>query len=156
MQNRHLYAFGALICCAITLFLFSGCALKEQSDKPALKHMIQSEKLRLLMRELDLVVYERQKSELERDKMRKRYVLTLADTLKKLSAEVENMPKGDLGSDLTPSDFDDYKRYAKSLNQDANELYALAQNYEFELLTRKMEDIKISCNSCHKQFRKNP
>lgn len=136
--------------------MLSGCALKEQSAKPAIKHMIQSQKLRNLMRELDLVVYERQKSELERDKMRKRYVLTLADTLKKLSAEVENMPKGDLGSDLTSDDFDEYKRYAKRLNHDANELYALAQNYEFELLTRKMEDIKISCNSCHKQFRKNP
>ncbi|TKI70320.1 hypothetical protein FCU45_03285 [Sulfurimonas crateris] len=156
MQNRKFYAFGAMICCAIALFLFSGCSLKEQSSKPALKHMIQSEKLRILMRELDLVVYERQKSELERDKMRKRYVFTLADTLKKLSAEIENMPKGDLGSDLTPGDFDDYKRYAKNLNQDANELYLLAQNYEFELLTKKMEDIKTSCNSCHKQFRKNP
>ncbi len=136
--------------------MLSGCSVKEQSAKPAIKHMIQSQKLRNLMRELDLVVYERQKSELERDKMRKRYVLTLADTLKKLSAEVENMPKGDLGSDLTSDDFDEYKRYAKRLNHDANELYALAQNYEFELLNRKMEDIKISCNSCHKQFRKNP
>lgn len=155
MQNREFYAFGAIICCAIALFIFSGCSLKEQSDKPAVKHMIQSEKLRILMRELDLVVYERQKSELERDKMRKRYVFTLADTLKKLSAEIENMPKGDLGNDLTPSDFDEYKRYAKSLNQDANELSILAQNYEFELLSKKMEDIKISCNSCHKQFRKN-
>ncbi len=136
--------------------MLSGCSVKEQSVKPAIKHMIQSQKLRNLMRELDLVVYERQKSELERDKMRKRYVLTLADTLKKLSAEVENMPKGDLGSDLTSDDFDEYKRYAKRLNHDANELYLLAKKYEFELLNRKMEDIKISCNSCHKQFRKNP
>jgi cytochrome c556 len=155
LQNSLFYGFWALLF-AVVVFIFLGCAAKEQSNKPAVKHMIQSEKLRILMRELDLVVYERQKSELERDKMRKRYVLTLADTLKKLSAEVENMPMGELGSGLTSDDFYEYKGYAKSLNQDANELYILAQNYEFELLSKKMEDIKVSCNSCHKQFRKDP
>jgi hypothetical protein len=104
LQNSLFYGFWALLF-AVVVFIFLGCAAKEQSSKPAVKHMIQSEKLRILMRELDLVVYERQKSELERDKMRKRYVLTLADTLKKLSAVVENMPMGELGNGLTSDDF---------------------------------------------------
>ncbi|WP_295084946.1 hypothetical protein [Sulfurimonas sp.] len=150
MQNkrfRHLMLI-------ILIFVSSGCVSKEHDNKKALKHMIQSEKLRLLMRELDMVVYERQKSELDRDKMRKRYMLSLGDTLKHLSAEIENMSESDLGLKLTQEDIQEYKRYAKNLSLDADEIYDLAHKYEFELLNKKLEDVKVSCNACHKQFRK--
>jgi len=138
------------------LFLLSGCVNKEHDNSRAVEHMIQSQKLRLLMRELDMVVYERQKSELDRDKMRKRYMLSLGETLKKLSADVESMPESDLGLKLRQEDVLEYKKYAKRLTQKADEIYNLAQKYEFEELNQKLEDVKVSCNACHKQFRKEP
>jgi hypothetical protein len=154
LQSKFFYGFGSFIS-VFLLVVFSGCSPREQNTKPLVKHMIQSQKLRLLMRELDLVVYEPQKSELERDEIRKRYALTLADTLKRLSVEVENMSKSDLGSNLAANDFDAYKKHAKLLNKNANELYELAQNYKFELIDKKMQDVKISCDSCHNHFRQN-
>jgi len=88
--------------------------------------------------------------------MRKRYMLSLGETLKKLSADVESMPEIDLGLKLRQEDVLEYKKYAKRLTQKADEIYNLAQKYEFEELNQKLEDVKVSCNACHKQFRKEP
>lgn len=140
----------------VLFFLLNGCAGKEHESSTALKHMIQSEKLRLLMRELDMVVYERQKSELDRDRMRKRYMLSMGETLKNLSAEVKNISERDLGAKLTQDDIVEYKKYANNLSINADEIYEIAQKYEFEKLNQKLEDIKVSCNACHKKFREEP
>lgn len=56
----------------ILFLLLSGCAIKQTELNEIEKHTINSSELKVLMRELDMVVYDRYKSELERDDTRRR------------------------------------------------------------------------------------
>ncbi|MBU0721093.1 cytochrome c [bacterium] len=126
---------------SIVFVCFTGCtSVYVQSNSDA--HVQESEKLRLLMRELDLVVYDRFKSELERDDMRRRYAMILAETIKELSKKIEdkNNPKT-------------FQKYSKQLYQNAQELYKIADRYELENLQTKIDAITRTCNSCHIQVR---
>ena len=130
-----------------TLLALFGCSSKEVHESTPVRHMIKSEKLHILMRELDMVIYERQKSEIDRDAMRKRYLLTLADTLKNLSGELDK-----LVDEKSKEDQKVYKKHAFLLKTNANDLEELAQKYQFELLAQRLEEVKHSCNSCHVHF----
>ncbi|MEA1916640.1 MAG: hypothetical protein U9N42_03815, partial [Campylobacterota bacterium] len=98
----------------VVVLLFVGCTLKEHSNLE--KHIVKSHKLSTVMRSLDLVVYAKEKSELEKDDLKKRYALTLAAAIKKLSLEANS---------LIPTNSD--KKLFKSYNA---ELYKKAQNIE--------------------------
>lgn len=129
------------------LFGLFGCSSKDTTKSTPVRHMIKSEKLHLLMRELDMVIYERQKSEIDRDAMRKRYLLTLADTLKNLSGELNKLVEEKSAKDQAA-----YKKHALLLEKNANDLEDLAQRYQFELLSQRLEEVKKSCSSCHQHF----
>lgn len=129
------------------LFGLFGCSFKDTSKSTPVRHMIKSEKLHILMRELDMVIYERQKSEIDRDAMRKRYLLTLSETLKNLSGELDK-----LVDEKSQEDQAVYKKHALLLKANANDLEDLAKKYQFELLTQRLEEVKQSCNSCHQHF----
>lgn len=124
-----------------------GCSSKDTAKSTPVRHMIKSEKLHLLMRELDMVIYERQKSEIDRDAMRKRYLLTLADTLKNLSGELNK-----LVDEKSSKDQAVYQKHALLIEKNANDLEDLAQRYQFELLSQRLDEVKQSCNSCHQHF----
>ena len=135
-----------MITVMVLFLVLGGCSVKEtEQKKDSVRHMIKSEKLHLLMRELDMVVYERQKSELDRDRLRKRYVLNLAQTIKELSSELEKIK--------TQDDAEVYKKHAKLLEQSSNSLRLTAERYEFEMLDQNLQELKNICNSCHKHFR---
>ena len=129
------------------LFGLFGCSSKDGATGTPVRHMIKSEKLHILMRELDMVIYERQKSEIDRDAMRKRYLLTLADTLKNLSGELNK-----LVDEKSSKDQAVYQKHALLIEKNANDLEDLAQRYQFELLSQRLDEVKHSCNSCHQHF----
>lgn len=129
------------------LFGLFGCSLKNTANSTPVRHMIKSEKLHILMRELDMVIYERQKSEIDRDAMRKRYLLTLSDTLKNLSGELDK-----LVDEKSKEDQKVYKKHALLLKANANDLEELAMTYQFEMLPQRLSEVKQSCNSCHQHF----
>jgi cytochrome c556 len=129
------------------LFGLFGCSSKDTTKSTPVRHMIKSDKLHILMRELDMVIYERQKSEIDRDAMRKRYLLTLADTLKNLSGELDK-----LIDEKNKEDQKVYQKHALLLKANANDLEELAHSYRFELLSQRLDEVKQSCNSCHKHF----
>lgn len=124
-----------------------GCSSKEASQSTPVRHMIKSEKLHILMRELDMVIYERQKSEIDRDTMRQRYLLTLSDTLKNLSGELDK-----LVDEKSKEDQAVYKKHALLLKTNANDLEDLAQSYRFEFLSQRLAEVKQTCQSCHQHF----
>lgn len=136
-------------------FAFNGCVSKDISSIDIAKeHMIESENLRLLMRELDLVVYDRLKSELDRDNVRRRYAMNLADTIKELSQKIDKIVPEDISKSLTPEKAKIYHRYAQKLYLSGQEIYDVAENYELEKLTNKIDNMQSICISCHNQFRK--
>ena len=111
--------------------------------------MIESEKLTLLLHELDMTVYERFKSELEKDDIRQRYAMSLANTLKGLVKRMEEtMPES-----LEKKDVNLYNGYVKELEKKANDIEVTAKRYELEKLKERLSVVQITCNDCHKRFR---
>lgn len=138
----------------LSLLVLSACVSKSASSTENEKqHKIESDELRLLMRELNMVVYDRQKSELERDDIRRRYVLDLADVVKELATKIEHIAPDELGQELTIQDIDLYTRYAQELYKNGEEIYAVAQKYEMEKLESQMTKMQETCDRCHALLR---
>ncbi|MGB6017990.1 MAG: hypothetical protein WBF77_00125 [Sulfurimonadaceae bacterium] len=143
----------------LSLLVLSACVSKSSSsaDTASLendkKHKIESEELRLLMRELNMVVYDRQKSELDRDDIRRRYVLNLADVVKELATKIEHISPDELGKELAEKERELYTRYAQELYQNGEEIHAVAQKYEMEKLESSMAKMQQTCESCHALLR---
>ena len=143
----------------LSLLLLSACVSKSSSSanvtslEEEKKHKIESEELRLLMRELNMVVYDRQKSELDRDDIRRRYALNLADVVKELAYKIEHIPQDGLGKNLTQKDRELYAHYAHKLYKNSEEIYDVAQKYELEKLDNKIDNMQRTCDGCHALFR---
>ena len=143
----------------LALFVLSACVSKNLSSanmnslKADKEHKIESEELRLLMHELNMVVYDRQKSELDRDDIRRRYALNLADIVKDLAYKVEHIPQDGLGENLTQKDRELYIHYARDLYKNGEEINTIAQKYEMEQLERAIDSMQQTCNRCHALLR---
>ena len=143
----------------IPLLLLSACVSKNSSSsnltaiESEKEHKVESEELRLLMQELDMVVYDRQKSELDRDDTRRRYALNLADAVKRLALKIEDIPQDGLGENLTSEDRKMYIRYAQELYKNGEAIYEVAHKYEIEKLESTVAQMQQTCNRCHALLR---
>ncbi len=143
----------------VSLLVLSACVSKSVSSSNEMaqtskkEHKIESEELRVLMRELNMVVYDRQKSELDRDDLRRRYALNLADVVKELAYKVEHIPQNELGKELTDHDQAIYVRYAHELYLNGEEIDRVAQKYELEKLDGAIAKTQQTCDRCHALLR---
>ncbi len=143
----------------LALFVLSACVSKSSSSanmnslKDDKEHKIESEELRLLMLELNMVVYDRQKSELDRDDIRRRYALNLADVVKELAYKIEHIPQDGLGENFTQKDRNIYMNYARELYKNGEEINDVAQKYEMEKLESAITKMQQTCNRCHAVLR---
>ncbi len=117
------------------------------------EHSVESEELKILMRELNLVIYDRQKSELERDDIRRRYALNLADTIKELAYKVEHIPSDVLKKRLNDAEVAVYTGYARELYRDGEQIHTVAERYELEKLDETIAKTERTCDRCHALFR---
>lgn len=138
----------------ILLLIFNGCASNNVSAfDEAKEHMIESEKLRSLMLELDMVVYDRLKSELDKDNIRRRYAMRLADSVKDIAIKIENISPKDLWKKIDQDDVKLFKLFSKQLYSHGIEIDEVAKSYELEKLSNKLDNMQRTCNSCHSHFR---
>lgn len=135
------------------LLLLNGCASKNSSCLVNTEHVTETNTLDLIMHDLDLVVNDDSKSELELDDERRRYAITLADTLEKLSLNIEKLPLETIANSISPKDMKLFSTYTKKLNKHAEGIRLIAQRYELEKLPGKIEEVKQTCNNCHAQLR---
>jgi hypothetical protein len=105
------------------------------------------------MLELNMVVYDRQKSELDRDDIRRRYALNLADVVKELAYKIEHIPQDGLGENFTQKDRNIYMNYARELYKNGEEINDVAQKYEMEKLESAIAKMQQTCNRCHALLR---
>jgi len=140
---------------SILFLLLSACSTKQDPLNNIDKHTIQSNELRILMHELDMLVYDRYKSELEIDDIRRRYAIKLADNIKELTVSMNHIPNDKLGKNINDKNQRIFHTYTKKLYTNAQEIDLIAQNYELEKLDSKIIDMKNICNNCHLIFRSN-
>ncbi len=141
------------------MLMLSSCSQKSNSvveakcDKSDSEcHMIESRELRELMHELNMVVYYRLKSELERDNIRRRYALTLAQTIKNLALKIKNIDYKKFTNKLSKEDLSIFKAYSQVLYSSSNKIEIIAKRYEFEKLPHELDSLQNICTSCHSKF----
>lgn len=134
------------------LLLLTGCM-----DQPIIQnhhtHAVENRQLRLLMHELDTVAYERAKSELERDDMRRRYAMDMGKKIEKLAEKLETFA---FDEQLPATQEDDrhlFRRYAHNLYLNGEAIYKAAEAYELEKLPGSIQAMRSSCDACHERFR---
>jgi len=139
----------------ISLLLYSGCVHKTEVVRQAKAHMIQANELHELMRSIDLVVYDKYKSELQRDNSRRRYALSLAKSIEELAHDIEVISPDELHVKSTPINKETFQSYASTLYRQSKEIKAIANTYELEKLPQSLEHLHLTCNACHTHFRDN-
>jgi len=134
----------------LLLFFLNACTAQNTPYTDKTKH---TNELRLIMHEFNLIVNDNSKSELELDDERRRYAFTLAQTLEKLSCNLENIPQNELEKSIKVEDKALFAKHIQELHKNAEEIEIIAQRYELEKLESKVQEVKQICNSCHAQIR---
>jgi len=142
-----------LLFSTILFLFFSACTSKYDSLNEAQKHTLKSSNLKLLMHDMNMVIYEKSKSVLDHDNARRRYAFTLADNIKKISSQMKQPPADKFTSDMNKKDIAIFNNYIKKLYQKGEDIYQLAQNYELEKLDSKLQEMEQICKACHSDFR---
>ena len=135
------------------ILIFSSCSQKSTPVADDTCHMTEYAELNTLMHELDMVIYDRFKSELERDNIRRRYALTLADTIKELSLKIKDIDCKKFDHKLSKEEIATYHKYSEELYENSIKIDTIAQRYEFEKLPQELDNLKQICNSCHNVFK---
>ena len=135
------------------LLIVNGCALKTDRVSEMREHKQDTQELRLMMHEFNMLVNDNFKSELELDNIRRRHALTLADTIKELTYKIEAIPKDKLQMNISKENIELFSSYINKLRNKAKEIEEISQKYELEKLDSKIDELKNICNSCHTRVR---
>ncbi|MEA3522949.1 MAG: hypothetical protein U9R50_08225 [Campylobacterota bacterium] len=144
-----------LVILLLALFIFLSCSThhKEISDQKTLanKHKIHSEKIQRIMHELDNVMYKKNRSELERDDERYRYLLALSEKLQNMAPYMQKIiVMESLGEQKT------LMMYSEALGKKGKEIRTMTENYHFERIQPLLDETLSLCKRCHTDFGVNP
>ena len=136
------------------LLSFAACVPKVNPSFSATKqHMLESKKLHVLIHEMNTVVYNRVKSELEKDELKRRYALQYAGTIKKVAVNLENLTYNQKGEKISEDDKKLYGSFAKRLYKNGEDIQKVASKYRLEELNAQLIKAQMTCNACHSKFR---
>jgi len=136
---------------AMILILLSACAKESKPSTASQKHNDISSELKVIMHELNMVIYDRYDSELDKDNTRRRGAMKLGTSVKDISIQIQKIQ---IHKDLKKQDPVLFKKYAKELYNRGDTIYNQAYNYELDKLDNSYKNIQKTCKTCHKEFRK--
>lgn len=143
-----------------TITLVSGCTKEPvvgayDSTKIQL-HIEASKHIKRVMQDINSVLYERHKSELERDEERQRYAYKLSDTLMTISQEIKKYPQeSDQEHFNTPEKKGYFVNLADRLRVHGDNIRSIASAYNMKALNEEIQNMTKTCNSCHAEFNPN-
>jgi len=132
----------------IGLYLFNGCS-QLATNKTMNKHVDESKELQHLMHSLNMSVYEKNRTELELDDIKRRYATNIVANIEKVTVVLERSGKKSFEGDSLKK----FLSLSDKLGSHAKKIQLLADNYEMQELDIEIEKMKLTCKSCHKQFR---
>ena len=153
---QHPRKHAILLVASLAALLLYGCSAPtgpERAPGTIIKsHMVQNGELRAMMRELDTVLNDDPKSELERDDARRRYALRAADTIGAIAVKIKRLPETHPLFDEKGEE-EQFLRYTEALGAEGERLRMLALAYEVEHIAPQMARVERVCNACHTHFR---
>lgn len=122
----------------------------EDTGKPAL-HAVHGKRLRTMMRRLDALMFERQRTQVQIARDRREYVTATLEVSKELLESIPYIVSS--AEDLTAEDEATFAALADKLEAQVRTMAALATDGKAELLPKQYEAIVTTCNACHSSFR---
>lgn len=132
-----------------SLYLLSGCSQLSTKKTPIDKHIDESIELQHLMHSLNMSVYEKNRTELELDDMKKRYAKNIVINIEKAVVVLDKYGNKSFQGQQLKSFLD----LSADLGEHAKKINHLSQHYKIEELDVEIEKMKLTCISCHNQFR---
>ncbi len=150
MYLKTLLLSSTIFLTASSLLLAEDNSGKLETGKTIL-HAIHSDEIRNIMQRLDSLVYEREYTELELQKLNKKQIKLLTKEALALSQTAANLPNIDSLNNLSDEDQLTFNAMATELKGIAIELKKESDaNHETETLYIKLQS---TCNTCHQLFR---
>lgn len=135
-----------LYICAF-LISFGGCSTQEVQT-----HKDQGPQLQFMMRELNTVVGNNQQSELERDDERRRYALTLVDSIQKFTLKAHDKNITSKTKYINEQNKELFTKHLDEIEKKATEIEDLAKSYQLSDLDQEIVELEAICISCHKDL----
>lgn len=137
----------------------AGCTMPGRGKMPGPKepgaHAIQDARLREKMRELDALMYERMRTELEIDRDRRRQAKEIALAAVDLSRTVAAIVTAAPGLPLTVDERSRFLALAKQLRTWVDRLREQAEQGYIDAIPGILAEITAVCGSCHRLFRES-
>jgi len=124
-------------------FLFLGCSKKIEPLRISSSHPNISNTMKLLLKDLKSVLYERHKSELERDEERQRYALRFANRAIEATKELQSYPNKDK----------EFYLLVEQLREKATNIKQLANTFQIKRVDNAIVDIRDTCSRCHQRLK---
>ena len=141
------------------ILLLSGCQIEQPKQaylvdigKPAL-HSVQSERLKVLMRELDDLMFERMLNEVQIDRQRRYRTTEIAVVAEKLLTTVKYIPDALQELSLDEKEKEIFLNLSKKLTQQMTFLKQEAEKNYVDAIPKRANQIIEICNACHHIFR---
>ena len=146
---------GIMLC----LHFFNNSAIAEdiptqllQEKSKSVLNAIHSNDVRIIMRRLNVLAYEREFTELELEKLRARQIKLLAQTAGELAQTAEQLPE-DVQKDLNREDQTTFRAMANQLYSESLRLEKEAEANNYRALNEGYQRLRETCNACHRLFR---
>jgi cytochrome c556 len=116
-------------------------------------HIVQSARLREIMRRMNLLIYEREHTQLELELIRARHLRALTDAAQDLAMAAENLPDSTGISRLESERQETFRALALKLYTNAVAVQAQAEAADFRALEDSYRRLTETCNTCHELYR---
>ena len=150
-----------LIICVVSGLFLGACTsrieplpdvgLGRSSTTP--KHAIRSDRLRNIMREMEMLMFERMYTELALEKELARHAEEFGHAAGELAATAHNIKAVLPGIDLAPENRIVFQALADDLATQANDLARVAAEQQYGAIAAQYERVTHICAGCHSLFR---
>lgn len=146
----------------LVLMLLPACVMND-SNRPDSKHnpahpqlhAVMTDRINVLLDQIDTLMTDQNRTEIELDQDRKYKALRIADSAAELQRTVDIILKIQPTLDLSEHQAPVFIQLAKQLKQQGAELEQLALHNQIDALKPAMQRTKNTCMTCHSLFRDN-
>ena len=145
----------------IFLILLSGCSIAPRATlqtklpdtgQPAL-HAVQDARLRTLMQQMNNLMFDNLRTELDIDRDRSRHARQIGESAAAMAKTVDDILANRTKLNLRPGEDEAFVALAIKLRKLAQKLQQEALNNQVDTLPKTLDQISLTCSSCHQLFR---
>ncbi|WP_045224170.1 cytochrome c [Methyloterricola oryzae] len=123
------------------------------TGEPAL-HAVHEQELRAVMAQMNSLMFDTLRTELEIDKERRQRARQIADAARELSKAVDGIPATLPRLGLSEAEQVSFRALAHRLDDQAQGLEQLSRSNQIDSIEPALQQMTLTCNACHQLFRK--